>query len=67
MKTLVIGDRYFDPEEVDYFELMDAMLYVHYKLSDLISKIKFDSNEKAALEYYSLPEYLKKKIHKKTQ
>ncbi|RPI19045.1 MAG: hypothetical protein EHM58_03260 [Ignavibacteriae bacterium] len=65
MKTLHIGDRYFDPFEIDHLELIGTILHVYYRNSDFVSKIKFDTYEEAALEYYYLPDYLRKSARRR--
>ena len=66
MKTLHIGDRFFDPSEIEHFELVDTTLYVFYRNSSLVSKVRFETYEEAALEYYVLPSHIRKFAKRRT-
>jgi hypothetical protein len=65
MKNLNVGNRYFDTEEISFFELKSKALVAHYRNSYRTSTVKFDSHEEAMLEYILLPEELKKNKMKK--
>lgn len=64
MKNLRIDDRIFDPEEIEFLELIGNIICIHYRFSGIVSRIRFQSREQAATEYYTVPDLIKKSIRK---
>lgn len=64
MKTLQIGDRLFDPDEIDHCELAGLNMFVYYRMPGFVSSVRFTSYDAAAIEFYSLPEEICKKIRR---